>query len=262
MTVEAKGTPVYASERQQSMLAEARALGRVEVIALAEQLGVTPETVRRDLTALESRGLVRRVHGGALPVERLDAEISVATRMAKASAEKKRIAVRALEEIPRGGSILLDSGTTTYALAEQLPTDQGLTVVTNSVSVAALLQGRAGTELLLLGGRVRDRTGAAVGGWVVTALSDLCVDVAFLGTNGYAVERGFTTPDQVEAAAKRAMAGAARRVVVLSDASKAGQVHLHRFLGVDEAGMLITDDALDDETAERLENAGTEVVRT
>jgi DeoR family fructose operon transcriptional repressor len=86
--------------------------------------------------------------------------------------------------------------------------------------------------------------------------------VAFLGTNGYAVERGFTTPDQVESSAKRAMAGAARRVVVLSDASKAGQVHLHRFLGVDEAAMLVTDDALDDETAERLENAGTEVVRT
>ncbi len=253
---------MYASERQQSILADARALGRVEVIALAERLGVTPETVRRDLTALESRGLLRRVHGGALPIERVDSEVSVASRMSKASSEKKRIAVRALEEIPRGGSIVLDSGTTTYALAEQLPTDQGLTVVTNSVTIAGLLQGRSGTQLLLLGGRVRHRTGAAVGSWVESVLADVCVDVAFLGTNGYDVGRGFTTPDQVEASAKRAMGGAARRVVVLSDASKAGQVHLHRFLGVAETSMLITDDALDDETAESLENAGAEVVRT
>ena len=217
---------------------------------------------RSGATALERRGLVRRVHGGALPVERLDAEISVASRMAKASAEKKRIAVRALEEIPRGGSLLLDSGTTTYALAEQLPTDQGLTVVTNSVTIAGLLQGRADTQLLLLGGRVRTATGAAVGGWVTSVLDDVCVDVAFIGTNGYDVARVFTTPDQVEAYAKRAMAEAARRVVVLSDASQAGQVHLHRVLTVGETSMLITDDALDDETAERLEHAGTEVVRT
>lgn len=253
---------MYASERQQSILADARALGRVEVISLAERLGVTPETVRRDLTALESRGLVRRVHGGALPVERLDAEISVASRMAKASIEKKRIAVRALDEIPRGGSILLDSGTTTHALAEQLPTNLGLTVVTNSVTIAGLLHGRPGTELLMLGGRVRPATGAAVGEWVNSVLAEVCVDVAFLGTNGYDVGRGFTTPDQVESSAKRAMASTSRRVVVLSDASKAGQIHLHRFLAVEEAAMLITDDGLDDETAERLESAGTEVVRT
>ncbi len=252
---------MYAPERQQSILDLTRAEGRVEVLGLAERLGVTPETVRRDLTALERRGLVRRVHGGALPVERLESEVNLHTRMSKASTEKQRIARRALEEIPTGGSVLLDSGTTTLAIAEQLPADLDLTVVTNSVTIAAVLHGHPGVRLNMLGGRVRSRTGAAVGVWLEHSLTDVCVDVAFLGTNGYAVERGMTTPDQVESAAKRAMAQAARRVVVVSDSTKAGQVHLHRFLRVDEVAMLITDDGLDDETTEHLDVAGTDVVR-
>jgi DeoR family fructose operon transcriptional repressor len=252
---------VYAAERHEAILERARAQGRVEVGALAEELGVTVETVRRDLTALERLGVVRRVHGGALPVERLTLEPSLAARETQRAEQKKRIAERAITEIPDGGSILLDSGTTSYAIAGLLPRDKRFTVVTNSVAIASLLSDLPDIEFMMLGGRVRSRTGAAVGQWTTAALKDMAIDVAFLGTNGFSVERGFTTPDQAEAAAKRAMVTAARRVIVVADATKAGQVHLHRFADVAEVALLVTDTSLDDETTEDFDIAGVEVVR-
>ena len=252
---------MYAPERQQAILATARAEGRVEVAALAEALHVTPETVRRDLTALERLGVVRRVHGGALPVERLEIEPTLATRRDQFAEEKQRIAARALEELPREGTVLLDSGSTTQALADFIPADRELTVVTNSIAIALTLQSHPGVDLYVLGGRVRQRTGAAVGTWVTTALTDVSVDVAFLGANGFSVTRGMTTPDQAEALAKRAMVASGRRCVVLADSSKAELVHFHRFADLNDIALLITDRGLDEETAEQLDASGTDVVR-
>ena len=229
--------------------------------ALAEELAVTVETVRRDLTALERLGVVRRVHGGALPVERLTLEPALAARESHQSEQKLRIAERAVLEIPDGGSILLDSGTTTGAIARLLPRDKRVTVVTNSVAVASRLADLPGIEFMMLGGRVRSLTGAAVGQWTTDALKDMSIDVAFIGTNGFSVDRGFTTPDQAESDAKRAMVTAARRVIVVSDATKAGQVHLHRFADTSEVAMLVTDTGLDDDTTEDFDAAGLEVVR-
>ena len=112
---------MYAPERHQQILATARADGRVDVNRLAEDLDVTPETIRRDLTVLERHGLVRRVHGGAIPVERLGFEPGVADREGRFAGEKERIAKAALDELPDGGAVILDAGTTTVRLAELLP---------------------------------------------------------------------------------------------------------------------------------------------
>lgn len=252
---------MYAPERQQRILEVARAQGRVEVLALSTDLGVTTETVRRDLTALERRGAVRRVHGGALPVERLEVEPPLATRTSRNAEAKRRIAVRALDEVPTEGTVLLDGGTTTRALAELLPDRSGLTVVTNSIDTAAVLQSHEHTDLYVLGGRVRGRTGATVGDWLVSALADVCVDVALLGANGYSPSRGMTTPDQAEAVAKRTMVRAARRTVVLADSTKAGDDHFHRFADTESIDLLVTDTDLDDDTAAELAAEGMAVVR-
>ncbi|MFJ6133388.1 DeoR/GlpR family DNA-binding transcription regulator [Janibacter terrae] len=251
---------MYAPERQQRILEMARAHGRVEVLALSSDLGVTTETVRRDLTALERRGSVRRVHGGALPVERLEVEPPLATRATQNAQTKRRIAARALDELPTEGAILLDGGSTTRALAELLPDREGLTVVTNSIDTAVILQGHTHTGLYVLGGRVRGRTGACVGAWVTSALADVCVDVAFLGTNGFSPTRGMTTPDQAEAVAKRAMVSAARRTVVLADSTKSGDDHFHRFADGGSIDLLITDEDLDTDTAAALGAEGMAVV--
>ena len=251
---------MYAAERQQRIMVEARRAGRVEVASLAESLGVATETVRRDLTALEQRGSLRRVHGGAIPVERLELEPTLATRASRLTDVKRRIAARVLDELPTGGTVLLDSGSTTQAVVQLLPPDLDLTVVTNSVAAAAMLSTHPGISLYLLGGRVRGVTGAAVGDWATHALDGLVVDVAVLGTNGVSAARGLTTPDQAEALVKAAMVRSARRVVVATDSSKAGDDHLHRFARLEDVDLLVTDTDLADDVAAELRAAGPQVV--
>lgn len=252
---------MYAPERHQQILARARSEGRVDVASLAIELDVTPETVRRDLTALERHGLVRRVHGGAIPVERLGFEPGIADREGVLSGEKERIAKAALDELPDGGAIILDAGTTTVRLAELLPSDRELTVVTHALPVATVLATRQGMTLHLVGGTVRGRTLAAVGTWALRDLSDIHADVAFLGTNGISVEHGLTTPDLAEAAVKRALVAAARRTVVLADHTKVGRADFVHVAPIGAVDTLITDAGVDAELAEELESVGLRVVR-
>jgi DeoR family transcriptional regulator, fructose operon transcriptional repressor len=255
-----KGSGVYAEERQARIMELARSAGRVEVTSLATELDVTPETVRRDLTTLERHGLLRRVHGGAIPIERLGFEPGLDTRRAVMTAEKDRIAKAALELVPEEGSILLDAGTTTARLADVLPVDRELTVVTNALDIGVALARRPNLTVLLLGGRVRGRTLAAVDVWALDALRNTFVDVAFMATNGISVERGLTTPDPTEATVKRAMIGAARRSVLLADHTKVGNDHLIRFAGLDEIDTFVTDDGVDAALVADLEATGLRVV--
>lgn len=251
---------MYAPERHQEILSRARTEGRVDVAALAAALDVTAETIRRDLTALERHGQLRRVHGGAIPVERLGFEPGLNTRDATMAAEKRRIAQTAVQELPAEGAILLDAGTSTARLAEILPTDRELTVVTNALPIAITLAARPNLTVLTVGGRVRGRTLAAVDQWALRVLAETFVDVAFVGTNGLTIERGLSTPDVAEAAVKRAMLQAARRVVVLADHTKFGNDCFASFGDLDQIDTVITDNALDPEIANQFERAGVKLV--
>jgi len=252
---------MYAEERQQEILRRARSVGRVDVVTLADDLGVTAETIRRDLSVLERAGVVRRVHGGAIPIERIGFERAVATRDTVLTAEKERIAKAALAEVPTDGAIIIDAGTTTARLAQLLPTDRELTVVVNSPVLASILGPQPNLSVLLLGGRVRGKALATVDDWALRPLEDLHVDVAFMGTNGCTIDRGLTAPDQAEAAVKRAMIGAARRVVVLADHTKVGTDHLARFARLSDVDVLITDTGLDPELGNEIDQAGIRVVQ-
>lgn len=252
---------MYAEERHQLIVEQARRDGRVDVTALASGLDVATETIRRDLTMLERQGLLRRVHGGAIPVERLGFEPGLDQRASALIGEKERIAKAAVAELPEEGTILLDAGTTTARLAEQLPADRELTVVTNGLAIAALLANRPNITLFIVGGRVRSRTHAVVGEWTRNPLADTYVDVAFMGTNGISVQRGLTTPDTAEADVKRQMMASARRTVVLADHTKFAADHFARFGKVDEVDVVITDSGLDSEVADELADAGPRVVR-
>jgi DeoR family transcriptional regulator, fructose operon transcriptional repressor len=252
---------MYAEERHHLMVERARLAGRVDVAGLAEELDVAAETVRRDLTTLERHGLLHRVHGGAIPVERLSFEPELSARHAVMQAEKERIANAALDELPEEGAVLLDAGTTTGRLAEILPSDREFTVVTNALPIAMTLSARANVTVLVVGGRVRGRTLAAVDEWAIRLLHDTYVDVAFVGANGVSVERGLTTPDTAEAAVKRAMMAAARRTVVLADHTKVGNDQFAHFANLDAADVVITDSGLEETTAGQLRAAGPRVVR-
>jgi DeoR family transcriptional regulator, fructose operon transcriptional repressor len=252
---------VYAPERHQQILERARSAGRVDVASLADELDVTPETIRRDLTALERHGLVRRVHGGAIPVERLGFEPGIAARESVLSGEKERIAKAALDELPEDGAVILDAGTTTVRLAELLPNDRELTVVTHALPVATVLAPRANITLHLIGGTVRGRTLAAVGPWALAALADIHADVVFLGTNGLSAEEGLTTPDLGEAAVKRALVAGARRTVVLADHTKLGRVDFAHVAPLAAVDVVVTDTGAEPELVEEIEAAGPRVVR-
>ena len=252
---------MYAEERQQLIVERARSTGRVDVTLLATEFDVTAETVRRDLTALERQGVLRRVHGGAIPIERLSFEPGFAVRDAVLRPEKERIAKAALAELPAEGAVLLDAGTTTARLADLLPSDRDLIVVTNALPVAMSLSARPNITLLTVGGRIRGRTLASVDSWALSNLAEVYVDVAFIGTNGISAERGLTTPDQSEAAVKAAMVSAARRTVVLADHTKVGTDYFARFATLDDVDTLITDDGLDRQLASEIEASGPRVVR-
>lgn len=251
---------MYATERHQAILAAAREHGRVEVRKLATDLDVTPETVRRDLTILERHGHVRRVHGGAIPMERLEMEPDVSDREGRMAAQKERIARAALDELPDSGAIMIDAGTTAVRFAKIMPADREFTVITHAVQVAMQLALRGNITLHLLGGTIRDRTLAGVGPWTEHALGDVYADVAFLGTNGLTLERGLTTPDLAEARVKRGLIGAARRAVVLADHTKFGRADFAHVAPLSTIDTIITDSDLEQPWADDVAAAGPRVI--
>jgi DeoR family fructose operon transcriptional repressor len=253
---------MYAEERQEAMARLVADRRRVSVTALAEQFDVTTETVRRDLSALERAGLLRRVHGGAVPAHALASiEAGLLERDALHPDAKERIARAALDLLPPdGSSVLLDAGSSTQRLAASWPAERRLTVFTHAVPVAARLASLSGVDLHLLPGRVRTTTQAAVGPDTIAALSRLRADLVVLGTNALSLERGLTTPDADEAATKRALVAAARRVVVLADSSKIGGDSTVCFAEPGEIDVVVTDTAIDPADRRALEQLGIEVL--
>lgn len=257
---------MYATERQQLIEHLVTAEGRVVVVDLAQRFGVTTETVRRDLDQLESAGAIRRVHGGAVARTRVSTvEPSLAERSTRRSEAKLAIARRALQAVPRAGegSIYLDAGTTTAAIAHLLAQSPSagrlLEVVTHSMTVAHLLAGSPALSLTAIGGRVRGLTAAAVGSHTVEAIGRLRPDVAFVGANGISAAFGLSTPDPDEAAVKRAVIAAARRTVVVADSDKLDTELLVSFGVLSDVDVLVTDAAPPRALAEALHDAEVEV---
>lgn len=248
-----------AEDRRDQIAEELRRRGRVSVRRLALTHDVTPETVRRDLVELEGRGQLRRVHGGAVALERLRVEPAVDERSAIMAPAKSRIAAAAARHFPGdGGTVLLDAGTTTGALLDVFPTDRQLTVVTNAVPHALALAPIPTVTVIVVGGRLRPRTLANVDDLAIETIRNLRVDVAFVATNGI-TERGCSTPDPAEAAVKRTIVGAADRVVLLADHTKFGEEHFVRFAGLSDLDIVVTDDGVDDADLLPLRMAGVDV---
>ncbi|MFV0375409.1 DeoR/GlpR family DNA-binding transcription regulator [Microbacterium sp.] len=255
---------MYATERQQLIARLVSEDGRVAVVDLSTRLGVTTETVRRDLAQLEEAGALRRVHGGAVAATRRStAESSVADRTGQHSGAKRAIARRIVATLPSGGSVYLDAGTTAAAVAAVLAErehGEHLEVVTHSMTIAHLLAGVPGVGLSAIGGRVRGLTAAAVGSATVAAIAQLHPDIAVLGTNGVSAGFGFSTPDPDEADVKRAIVAAARHVIMAADASKFNLDLLVSFAALTDADVLATELAPPRELQSALDDADVEVL--
>lgn len=192
--------------------------GRLVATDLATELGLSEDTIRRDLRDLAADGHLLRVHGGALPLSRTHAPL--AARRDMQAAEKARLARAAAGMFRPGQVVIVDGGTTHLALIAALPRDLRCTIVTHSPGIAAALEPCAGIDVILFGGRLFRHSMVAMGTPTVQGYRGLRADLCFLGVTGLHPETGLTTGDAEEAALKQCMLQVAAEVVVLATPDK------------------------------------------
>lgn len=230
------------AERRHERILEALAKGdAVSVADLSGLIGASETTIRRDLRELETRGKLERVHGGAVPIRDVfhADEPTMDAKQQMHTEEKKTIARYAASLVRNDDVVFLDGGSTVMYMVEHLDAPEAI-FVTNSVVCAELLPLK-GLRAYVLGGVIKPRTLAIIGGEVTERLRTYNFTKAFLGTNGIAVGPGFTTPDPEEASVKAAAAASARDVWVLADSSKFGIITASTFLALNEA-RIVTED--------------------
>jgi DeoR family fructose operon transcriptional repressor len=243
-------------DRQQAIYTLALRRGSVDVADLADRHGVTTETIRRDLSDMQARQLLRRVHGGAIPIEQMNHEPNIEARNEVNAEEKLRIATAAVSEIPERGSVIIDSGSTGQRLAEVFPVDRDVHVVTNSLLTALTLSRRGLKDLTVLGGSVRTNRHTMADETTRAELQDLAIDVLFISCDGLSFQHGLTTPYREEHAIKRAMIDRARHVVALVDQSKFHNLQMFTFARFQEIDVLVTDTRADRDDVAFLEDHG------
>lgn len=247
--------------RQRHILTLARQRGSVNVSLTSQEIGVSVETIRRDLAVLERQGLIRREYGSAFPVESVAFETDLDRRSQTLLAEKRRIADFAVEQLNDAESIFVDEGLLPSLVARGIPVERRLTVVTASLPVAIDLATRPHCTVIMLGGRVRGKTLATVDKWVVGMMAEFAIDLAFVGANGLSIANGATTPDPAVSAVKAAAMRASRRRVFVGAHNKFGAATFSKFADVRDFDLLITDTGLPRRIAYDFAAAGTEVQR-
>lgn len=248
---------MLSERRHQLILRELRANGPVTAVALAEALGVSTATIRRDLLHLDAQGLLTRVYGGATPAAGHDDPfVEVASVQA---AEKDAIAVRAAELVEDGETVLLDIGTTAHRLACRLH-GRSLTVITSSMAVFEELADDDAIQLLLLGGMLRREYRSLIGFLTEDNLRQVHADRLFLGTSGVRPDGRVMDTTVVEVPVKRAMIAVSDQVILLADSAKFPGRGMASVCGPDELDMVVTDAPADERTAARLREAGVTVI--
>ncbi|ANW64528.1 DeoR family transcriptional regulator [Mycobacterium sp. djl-10] len=239
MTIDAK-------TRRDLILQRARADREVSYAALAAQFDVSEMTIRRDIEALEARGAVRRVVGGAVAVLGKDIEPAFSTRVADAASEKHHIADAVAELIGPKETLILDAGSTSLAVARSLRGRAlGLTVVTPSVPIAVALVDEPDTNVVMTGGELRTGELSLVGSGAEEMLTRYNCDTYVMGVAGIDAERGFSDYLLAEARMKRVALSRADRVIVAADRSKLGRVNFVGIAALAQVDTIVTDGAVD-----------------
>jgi DeoR/GlpR family transcriptional regulator of sugar metabolism len=249
---------MLAAQRRDLLLERLRLDGRLVAKDLAAELGVSEDSVRRDLRELAAAGLCQRVYGGALPVSPAIADHAGRERLEPAS--KQRVAAVAARLVVPGSTAILDGGTTVLAVVRALPLDLAATVVTHSPTVAAALVDHRDVEVFLLGGRLFKHSLVTCGAAAVEAAQGVTADVFLLGVTGVHHEAGLTTGDADEAAMKRALARRAADTYVLASAEKIGAASRFVVLPLGDVTGVITDADPDVPAVRDLVEAGVELV--
>lgn len=247
-------------ERRQHIVSLIQSEGRVLVGELSRSLGISQLTVRKDLEYLQGKGLVQRTHGGALRIQSSALfDPTLQEKQKQHFREKQRIAAAAADMVEEGQCVMLDSGTTTTAVAHAFRRFSQLTVITNAVNIAAELAS-TDLEVILVGGSLRKNSFSLVGPLAEDVLQEMHADIVFLGVDGFDPEVGVTTPNFLESRVNRAMVKAARRVVAVCDSTKFTRRSLSRIVPPSEIHCVITDRSLPPEIAASLKTQNIEVV--
>lgn len=248
------------AERLDRILRVLREQGEVEVAELAEALGVSNMTIRRDLDDLERQARIRRVHGGAVPALNRGFEPPFGVRRGHAHEAKRRIGKAAADLLETGEIVVLDTGTTTYEVAVALSSRHDLTVITPSLHIASLLGNAPGVQCITLGGLVRSGENATFGSLAHWCLTNYNADVCVLAVGGISAEGGITEFDPEAAALTRAQIERSRRVIVVADESKLGVITFAAVAETSAVDVLVTSASPDNPHVLDLEHAGLHVV--
>lgn len=253
------GDQMLIDERRNHILSRLQSNGRVLVADLSRTLGISQITIRKDLDNLQAKGLIQRTHGGALPVQTgALTDPSLQEKQKQHSQEKQRIAAAAVRLVQEGQCVILDSGTTTTAVAQALKRFSQLTIITNAVNIAAELAG-TNFEVIMTGGTLRKNSFSLVGPLAEDVLGEMHADILFLGVDGFDIEMGVTTPNLLESRVNRAMVKAARKIVAVCDSTKFARRSLSRIVAPSAIHHVITDKNIPASIVEALESLNIEV---
>lgn len=260
-----KPVSLGAAVRHEEICAALANIGRVSIVELSEQLGVTSVTIREDLKFLEENGLLVRTRGGALakPEQRVESALEQTSMTNRP--EKQAIARYGASLVQSGQTVMIDVGSTTTELANALsPGLKGVTVVTNGLNIALSLEKSPGISVIVTGGTLRSLQHSLVAPMGTLLLSKVQADVAFIGCNGVDRKRGFTNANIAEAEIKQAMLDSSDYSIFLADHDKIGAVASAFVADIDKADLLITDSGADPEILESFHQGGleTKVVET
>lgn len=246
-------------ERQQKILQQLQECGNIRTMDIASLLNVTDETVRKDFEALEKRGYLIRVHGGATRPLKIREEISLTERQLKNREEKTAIAREAARRIQPNETIFLDASSTVLTLTEFLP-DYPLTIVTNALNVFSALDGRPNLDLICTGGLYDSRSRSFIGLIAEQSLRRFNIHRMFFSGSGLHLDRGISETNNRQAVFKERVVACAEDVVFLADHTKLGQKAAFFFAQVSDLTCLITDSHADKKILSDLSGSGVEVI--
>ena len=234
-------SPFIPNPRQSGVLEVVRERGTATVEALAEQFGVTLQTVRRDVKLLSDAGLLARFHGGVRVPSSTTENIAYRQRQQLNDEAKRRIAATIARQVPEGCSLILNIGTTTEAVAQALLKHKGLRVITNNLNVAAILADNADCEVIVAGGVVRQRDRGIVGEATVDFIRQFRVDIALIGISGIEPDGTLRDYDYREVKVARAIVEQSREVWVAADHSKFNRPAMVELGRLSQVDVLFTD---------------------
>jgi DeoR family fructose operon transcriptional repressor len=232
---------MYAEERQQKILELINTKNKVSVKELCELFNASPGTIRNDLTTLERMDLLDRTHGGAISIVKSGFERRTLDKVVKHKEEKVSIGRTAAALVEDGDVIAVDTSTTTLEMVRFLKHKEDLTIVTNDIVIASLLEDYPNVMVMLIGGIIRKGYNCSLGPQTISALSEIRVDKTFLACNGVSVKHGVTTPNADMAQFKRKIIEIASEVILVCDSSKINRTCFMQIAPIADINLLITD---------------------